>query len=66
MTDSQKSRLTTHLISGCWLALPLRHRLALGHPLSDALLGLPLLVLGVPHGDVLGPALHPMLPFLDS
>ena len=31
--------------------------------LCDAL---PLLVLGVPHGDVLGPALHPLVTVLDS
>merc|ERR1719350_234046 len=41
----------THL-SGCWLALSLKHRLALRHILSDALLGLP-------HSGVLSPALHP-------
>merc|ERR1719350_2638595 len=48
----------THL-SGCWLALSLKHRLALRHILSDALLGLSLHVLGVPHSGVLSPALHP-------
>merc|ERR1719323_1766118 len=46
-------------LSGCWLALSLKHCLALGHILSDTLLGLPLHILGVPHGGVLSPALHP-------
>ena len=40
--------------------------LALGHPLGDALVGLPLLVLGLPHGDVLGPALRPLVMVIDS
>merc|ERR1719323_868383 len=48
----------THL-SGCGLALSLKHCLALGHILGDALLGLPLHILGVPHSGVLSPALHP-------
>ena len=40
--------------------------LALGHPLGDALVGLPLLVLGLPHGDVLISALRPLVTVVDS
>merc|ERR1719367_107961 len=46
-------------LSGCGLALSLKHCLALRHILGDTLLGLPLHILGVPHGGVLSPALHP-------
>jgi len=55
MTDKV---VLTHHLSCCGLALSLEHGLALGDVLGDALLGLPLHVLGVPHGGVLGPALH--------
>ena len=48
----------THHFFSFGLAQPLGYHFALGHPLSDALLGLPLLVLRVPNGDVLSPALH--------
>merc|ERR1719323_741717 len=40
-------------LSGCGLALSLKHCLALRHILGDALLGLSLHVLGVPHSGVL-------------
>merc|ERR1719322_364955 len=46
------------LLSGGWLTLSLKHCLADVVILGDALLGLLLLVLGVPDGGVLGPALH--------
>ena len=36
----------------------LKDHLALGHPLGDAVMHLPLLVLGLPHGGVLSPALN--------
>ena len=49
----------THHFFVFGLALFLEHHVALGYPLCDAILGLPLLVLRVPHGDVLRPALHP-------
>merc|ERR1719480_141283 len=42
-------------------ALFLGRHLALRHPLGDALRGLDVLVLGLIHGGVLGPALHPMM-----
>merc|ERR1719264_454169 len=53
--------LLTHF-SGFRLARFLIHNLALGNPFGDARVALPLLVLCLPDGGVLGPAPHPLCP----
>ena len=47
----------TYHFSGCRLALFLGHLHALWHPFGDALMGLDLLVLRLPHGGIGSPAL---------
>ena len=54
---SNKQTFPHHFLV-CGLAVHLKDHLALGHPLADAVMDLPLLVLCLPHGGVLSPALN--------